>query len=435
MTTNDAEIQKITTVKRNRYVHYITLSLIIVLPIPILHNFIKGFYSVSYFLTLIELITLALYYFNKNHMIKHPLTTLIVIVMIMTAGEMLLSDGIRDIALLILPCILFVSSLSHSRKVVYMTLAGSLILVWFFGWLNMSGRLTTPISKYVSISFLIDATIILVLSAVAVDILVNDLKKILDELIVKSQELQDTNKKLNETNLAKDKFFTIIAHDLRSPLQGILGISNMIVKDHADMSKEEIIDLSKVLDRTLNNHFRLINSLLDWSRIQTGRMKYYPAQIDAYQAAKDAFYQLGSSAYEKNITIKLEFSQGTTVFADHEMLTMVFRNLLSNAIKYSHSNSEILITATQIGNEIRFNVIDFGVGMNSEDCERIFQLDNKTTQPGTANETGSGIGLNICSEILEKHGGKIWCESELNKGTTFYFTMFVSKDKFKFTNA
>ena len=250
---------------------------------------------------------------------------------------------------------------------------------------------------------------------------------------IKSDQLQEANQKLEESNRATGKFFSIIAHDLRSPFQGILGISDILYKECENLSKEELKEFTGTMHRALDNQYKLMTSLLDWSRIQTGRMKYLPTTVNAYEALMEAFYQIGSNSFDKKVSVKILVDKTIEVFADFNMLTMIFRNLISNAIKYSYPNNEVVVKCYNHPTEIVFLIIDYGMGIDENELPFLFKLDSAIVHEGTASETGTGLGLTICSEIIEKHGCKIWAESMTGKGSIFYFTMAKSKDKFKFT--
>ncbi len=424
---------KLATERRNRYVHYITLAIMIAMLLPIIDNLIDGSYSIAYFLIAGEIVLFTLFMLNKNSKLKNSLSVLVFVVLCIATFLMFLKNGARNHSVLIYPSLLFVSSLTYNRKVVYSTLCCALIAIWTSGLLQLYGVLNLAMSEYMSISYLLELTAILAATAFGVDLLAVDLITNLNDLNIKSDQLQEANQKLEESNRATGKFFSIIAHDLRSPFQGILGISDILYKECENLSKEELKEFTGTMHRALDNQYKLMTSLLDWSRIQTGRMKYLPTTVNAYEALMEAFYQIGSNSFDKKVSVKILVDKTIEVFADFNMLTMIFRNLISNAIKYSYPNNEVVVKCYNHPTEIVFLIIDYGMGIDENELPFLFKLDSAIVHEGTASETGTGLGLTICSEIIEKHGCKIWAESMTGKGSIFYFTMAKSKDKFKFT--
>lgn len=245
---------------------------------------------------------------------------------------------------------------------------------------------------------------------------ITELKKAQDEIKKYSDELK-------ELNASKDRFFSIIAHDLRNPFITLLGFSEMLIEDYFEFTDEEKVEYLKEMEKTSRSSYELLENLLQWSRAQTGRIKYEPEQLDFNKLLNDNIELLGKNSEMKDIDIKTETGESVFVYADNDMIMTVIRNLLTNALKFTQRGGEIKIGSTEEDEYFVFYVSDTGIGMPQEKADSIFCTDAIQTTSGTEGEKGSGLGLVLCKEFIVKHGGKIWVESEENKGTTFYFTL------------
>lgn len=236
-------------------------------------------------------------------------------------------------------------------------------------------------------------------------------------------KLNKSEKELLEINDNKDKFFTIISHDLRSPFGGLLGMTDMLVSDYDELSSDEIKEMIKIIKHSSNNIYELLNGLLEWARTQTGRMEYEFENLDIYENTVRTINFLKTNAFDKNIIIKNEINEKTFAFADEKATCTILRNLVSNAIKYSKPGEIVEISSENIENQVVISVSDNGVGMNEEDMNKLFKIEFRHSTVGTNKELGTGFGLVLCKELVEKQGGKIWVESELRKGSKFIFTL------------
>jgi PAS domain S-box-containing protein len=237
------------------------------------------------------------------------------------------------------------------------------------------------------------------------------------------EELVKYAKELKELNAAKDKFFSIISHDLRSPFHSLMGITEIISEDGMTLSKDEIMNFNQEIHRSLKNQYKLLENLLDWSRIQTGKMEFRPARLNLKEKVGDILNVLKGNAVQKEICLINNIQDNIFVNADPNMLQSVIQNLVSNAIKFTNHKGNISVDADEKNNFYNISVKDNGVGIDPKDIHKLFRIDVQFTMLGTEREKGTGIGLNLCKELVEKHGGKIWVESELGKGTTFIFTL------------
>ena len=242
------------------------------------------------------------------------------------------------------------------------------------------------------------------------------------ELLVdqRTRELVTTNKKLEETIVTKDKFFKIIGHDLRGPMAQIIQMIEIIETKLDAFSHESILDLLKMLKENSKRGFDLLENLMHWARSQTQTINFDPQNIDLNELINENIDLLLKDAQSKKITIRNNIEVDTIIYGDKDMLNTIFRNLLSNAIKFTMNGGVIEITAKTSKKEITVSVKDSGVGMTNEIKENLFRIDKSQSMIGTDNEKGTGIGLILCKEFIERHHGKINVESELNSGSTFH---------------
>ena len=241
------------------------------------------------------------------------------------------------------------------------------------------------------------------------------------ELIIQKQNVQ-----LTELNATKDKFFNIIAHDLRNPFAGILGISelmeNILLEDNGE-KPERLIELTKMIKKSSESALELISNLTDWAKSQTGGISINPTNLTMQYMFSSAFQIVNGNALKKNITIEKRFADNDTVYADNMLVNTILRNLLTNAIKFTHPNGKIIVSALNKDNFLEISVADTGVGIDPKHIHKIFRIDSKFSLLGTNKEKGTGLGLILCKEFVEKQGGTIWVESELGKGSKFTFTL------------
>ncbi|MBI9073674.1 MAG: PAS domain S-box protein [Melioribacteraceae bacterium] len=237
------------------------------------------------------------------------------------------------------------------------------------------------------------------------------------------KKLSEAKEELELINKNKDKFFSIISHDLKSPFGSILGITKMLVTDYDDLTSEEIKEMVHILQNSSTKVFDLLEGLLDWARTQTGGMEYEFKNIDLFESSIKAINLLKNNAQNKNIFIKNGIKENTLVYADAKATETVLRNLITNAIKFTKPDGIIKVEAESKKNEIAISVTDTGIGMSEEDKNKLFKIEVHHTTVGTNNEAGTGVGLILCKELVEKHGGKIWVESELGVGSKFIFTL------------
>ncbi len=242
-------------------------------------------------------------------------------------------------------------------------------------------------------------------------------KKIEDSLIKANNEL----KSINDT---KDKFFSIIAHDLRSPFQSLLMASELFATEIETLSKEDIVFFSKGLNKNLINLLNLLENLLNWSLMQRGMIEYEPVKINMLELVNKTIEISNNLAQKKSLAITNKVNPKTFVNADLQMLRSVVHNLLNNAIKFTKPGGRIVISSIEKNSFVEISVKDNGIGITRDKLSNLFDFKStSSTDIGTDGEIGSGLGLHLCKEFTEKNNGKIWVESKLGKGSKFTFTV------------
>lgn len=241
--------------------------------------------------------------------------------------------------------------------------------------------------------------------------------------------LKENEQKLKHLNATKDKLFSIIAHDLRSPLNTVSGCTDLLNKSIREGNIKESEKCLDLINLSIKNTFNLLDNLLTWAKSQTGQISFNPVNLSLVPAINVAVDLLSSSAKHKGISIHINAADSLMIFADQNMLNIILLNLISNAIKYTHTGGNININARPDQNGIEISISDDGIGMTESILENLFQLNANIVTEGTANEKGSGLGLITCKEFIEKHGGKISAESESGKGSMFSFTFPFSDRK------
>jgi len=229
--------------------------------------------------------------------------------------------------------------------------------------------------------------------------------------------------KLRELNATKDRFFSIIAHDLRSPFNTMMVISDVLREDLENDASENIHEYTEILTQSIKNTYRLLTQLLDWANLQLNETKFNPEEIDAHRCAVENLQLAKPTAQNKQITVINSIPEGTKITADSNMFCSISRNLISNAIKFTPVGGRIELSVRKENHEYVFSVADNGVGIDKDSLEKLFKIEESFSTIGTGNEEGTGLGLILCKELVEKHGGRIWVESKIGKGTRFHFTI------------
>jgi signal transduction histidine kinase/ligand-binding sensor domain-containing protein len=233
---------------------------------------------------------------------------------------------------------------------------------------------------------------------------------------------------LTQLNATKDKFFSIIAHDLKNPFNAIINSSKLMANDYDSFQKKDHLKFLDLIYKSSEAAYNLLENLLLWARSQSGRIHLEKNYFDLSIVIKETVELLNNQAEAKRIKINSNIKQETNVYADIDTVNTVVRNLLSNAIKFTNSGGSIKIDASESDKEIRIDISDNGVGMSKDEVERLFRIDVNLNKSGTAGEKGTGLGLILCKEFIEKNNGKLWVVSQIGKGSTFSFTLPIASN-------
>jgi len=245
--------------------------------------------------------------------------------------------------------------------------------------------------------------------------------KNLKELDKKNIEINKLITELEASNKVKDKFFSIIAHDLKNPFSVLMGMSDLLKNSIDNLQMEDIKEFAGMINSASTDTYELLTELLEWSRLQTKSIKPQPVKINVSTEVKNSIKLLGAQAEKKGLELNNNIERGTFVFADRKMFNTILRNLISNSIKFTSSGS---ITITSVKDEfVKISVADTGIGIAKENLSKLFRVDEMFTTKGTSKETGTGLGLILCKEMVELNGGKISVESQEGKGTKFTISL------------
>ncbi len=236
-------------------------------------------------------------------------------------------------------------------------------------------------------------------------------------------ELKNSENKLKKLNASKDKFFSIIAHDLRSPFASLIGLSELLVEDINELKKDDIVNFAEMINEAANELLTLLENLLQWSRVQADRVKNEPVNFSINEIVTDKIKLLEKNARNKNISILNEVNPHSIVFADINMLNSVIQNLISNAIKFTNSGGQVVISSWERNGNLELKVKDNGIGMSKDIRDKLFAADSFITTKGTASEPGTGLGLKLCKELIEKNKGAIKIKSEPGEGSEFIISI------------
>lgn len=239
-----------------------------------------------------------------------------------------------------------------------------------------------------------------------------------------------SEKKIKEALALNNRFMSLISHDLKDPFNSILGMSELMLDEEEDFSKDRAYPLLKSIHKTAKNAFDLLNNLLDWSRNQRGENTFHPTKVNIHEPIYEAFLTTNQSAKNKSISLAITTDEHIIADIDVNMIKTVIRNLLSNAVKFTSANGQINISAKKGQDNVLIQIDDTGIGMNKKTRKNLFKIEESQSSKGTEGERGSGFGLMLCKEFVEKHGGDISVKSKLGKGSSFLVKLPLSQENF-----
>jgi signal transduction histidine kinase/ligand-binding sensor domain-containing protein len=264
------------------------------------------------------------------------------------------------------------------------------------------------------------AVIVFILLVFAL-ILISRERKLKEQKMLLEKTVAIKTNELKEMNASKDRFFSIIAHDLKNPFNTIIGFSELMKDSDQNTEKSQYLKLSEQIHSSAVQTFRLLENLLEWANSQQRKVIFNPVSTNLYELIEEEFFMVHEMAGGKNIRLQNNINRQLNITADRNMLKTILRNLITNGVKFTNRDGEVQVTARPYDNFIEIAVSDTGIGMTNETMSKLFRIDGDHSTAGTENERGTGLGLFLCKEFVEKHGGKIWTESILGKGAAFKF--------------
>jgi signal transduction histidine kinase/ligand-binding sensor domain-containing protein len=248
-------------------------------------------------------------------------------------------------------------------------------------------------------------------------------RQLKNQKVMLEQSVALKTSELKELNASKDKFFSIIAHDLKTPFNTIIGFSELMKEPEIQNDHPALNKYSTMINTSAIQTLRLLENLLEWANSQRGNLLFAPVQMNLSELVNDEFKMAADIATAKNIKLINNIIDNMKVVADKNMIRTILRNLITNAIKFTHKNGNVTVDSVSIQNMVEISVSDTGIGMSQHTMEKLFRIDANISIRGTENEKGTGLGLFLCKEFAEKHGGRIWAESEVGKGSVFKFVL------------
>ncbi len=262
---------------------------------------------------------------------------------------------------------------------------------------------------------------------IAIDSNITKIKLAEEQINLQKKELEKNRDELKKLNATKDKFFSIIAHDLKNPFHSIMGFSDLLTRNYDSIEDDKRLEFIQLIKDSSTSAYALLENLLHWARSQTNKIKFTPAEINLTEIINENFQMLSVTAQNKKISMVTPPNGKLVAYADYNMVNTIIRNLLSNAIKFTPEGGEVSLSVDKKGDMIIIKVKDNGIGMTAEDQKKLFKLDEFHSTAGTVGESGTGLGLIVCREFVKKHGGELLVESNPQKGSTFTFNLPVTK--------
>ncbi len=243
------------------------------------------------------------------------------------------------------------------------------------------------------------------------------------DLVTLSNKLAESEEELKKLNASKDRFFSIISHDLKNSFFSVMGLSKILADPENDDSDEKKLETAQMLNNSSKKLYSFLENLLSWARVQRGETPFEPVENDLYEIVTEVIYLYKIKAEQNGVILLNNIDEGTKVFCDINMTKTILRNLISNAINFTDRNGVVKIDVSIGESETTVTVVDTGVGISNEVISKLLRIDSKYIGTNKNGEKGTGLGLILCKEFVEKHNGKIWIESEIGKGSNFSFTL------------
>jgi PAS domain S-box-containing protein len=238
------------------------------------------------------------------------------------------------------------------------------------------------------------------------------------------QQIESQRDELKKLNATKDRFFSIIAHDLKNPFHSIMGFSDLLTRNYDNIEEEKKKEFISLIKESSSSAYSLLENLLNWARTQTNRIKYSPSSINVTGIIREVYQLLNVQAQNKKVEISIpDNNENIYAFADYNMVFTVIRNLMNNALKFTKEGDTVSISANPVKGRLKISISDTGIGMTKEEKKNLFNLDELQSTDGTSGEPGTGLGLIVCREFILIHGGDIEVKSEKGKGSTFSFSL------------
>lgn len=367
-----------------------------------------------------SVLLIVIYYFVRFKNIVKPFVTPIIIISLFANSIIWIFNGGIDgsnimIAFIILILGLLVVPVKIKKYfiILFLTVNITILLIQFYRP-DLIVNFPSETERW------IDNLITLIYSSIFIYVIIRFVHRnySLERLKAEKSELR-----LHQLNADKDRFISILSHDLRSPFNNLLGLSDVLTENIHQLQVDEIEKLSNQIKTTANSTYNLLEDLLMWARTQQGKIPFNPQLISFRDICRNVLEPLNPLADAKTLTVNYSAPDGIRIYADVDMIKTVLRNLVSNAIKFTNIGGTINIFAGENSENIIISVADNGIGIAPGDLKKLFNISEVLSTKGTANEKGTGLGLLLCIEFVEKHGGKIWVESKVGKGSEFKFTL------------
>lgn len=408
-----------------KFAYIVSLSMVIGFSYTVIHMILSPIPNISlhYIYVAFILLSIVLFYLNQKRKLKSPLLSTMLACFAAVSVFMFYAEGTHDEMQNAIPVTLLIVSLAYSREQLFIALVFGIGLIWIIGVAEIGGIIKNRYSFGTTYYQLYIQSFILIVTAFLIDLLVGDLKSFNRELKQKSKELELANEQLHNSNITKDKLFSIIAHDLQSPFQGFIGITEEMATNIDAFSKEDLKNYTSKMNTNAKNLFDMLKNILEWSRLNKGEFKLEKCALNLKKITDNIITVVEASAFNKQITIKNDLQSDTIVIADEKMLSSILLNLITNAIKFTNKNGLITIRSKNADGKAIVSIEDNGIGMPDKLASILFEIDEKISRKGTDGEPSTGLGLILCKEFVEKNDGNIWFDTIENKGTTFYFSI------------